>query len=41
MYLLKYLQERLDLKDLQITMKYDLRLTDQMSGKGIEALKKL
>ena len=37
----KYLQERLGHKDLQVTMKYYLHLTDQMSGKGTKILKSM
>ena len=37
----KYLQERLGHKDLQVTMKYYLHLTDQMSSKGTDILKSM
>lgn len=37
----KYLQEQLGHKDLQVTMKYYLHLTDQMSSKGTKVLKSM
>lgn len=37
----KYLQERLGHKDLQVTMKYYLHLTERMNGKGRDVLKNM
>jgi len=37
----KYLQERLGHKDLQVTMKYYLHLTDKMNDEGFKILRQL
>ena len=37
----KYLQERLGHKDLQVTMKYYLHLTDKMNDEGVKILRQL
>lgn len=37
----KYLQERLGHKDLQVTMKYYLHLTDKMNDEGLKILRQL
>ena len=37
----KYLQKRLGHKDLQVTMKYYLHLTDKMNDEGLKILRQL